>query len=89
MQTPTRNINILDLVLTNACDMVSSVHVVDGIIGSDHNAVADLEIQKGGFRYACSRWSTKQEHKHTIFSTRAIIDINGLTLTDFLGQECN
>ena len=65
MQTPTRNINILALVLTNACDMVSSVHVVDGIIGSDHNAVADLEIQKGGFRYACSRWSTKQEHKHT------------------------
>ena len=26
---------------------------------------------------------------HTIFSTRALIDINGLTLTDFLGQECS
>ena len=25
--------------LANACDMVSSVQVVDGILGSDHNAV--------------------------------------------------
>ena len=25
---------------------------------------------------------------HTIFSTKALIYINGLTLTDFLGQEC-
>ena len=33
--------------------------------------VASLEIQKGGFKYAYSLWSTKQqhEHTHTIFST--------------------
>ena len=27
--------------------------------------VADLEIQKGGFRCAYSLWSTKQQHEHT------------------------
>ena len=26
---------------------------------------------------------------HTFFLMRAFIDINGLTLTDFLGQECS
>ena len=36
---PNKDTNILDLVLTNACDMVSSIQVVDGIRGSDHNAV--------------------------------------------------
>ena len=43
---PNKDTNILDLVLTNACDMVSSsIQVVDGIRGSDHNAV-DFIIMK-------------------------------------------
>ena len=42
---PNKDTNILDLVLTNVCDMVSSIQIVDGIRGSNHNAV-DFVIMK-------------------------------------------
>ena len=32
---------------------------------SSEYTVADLEIQKGVFRYARSLWLTKQQHEHT------------------------
>ena len=44
--------------------------VVEKILGGrggsfEVDTVADLEIQKRDFRYACSLWSTKLQHEHT------------------------
>ena len=36
---PTRQNNILDLILVNNSDMISSVHRVDNLPGTDHGAI--------------------------------------------------
>ena len=43
---PTRINNLLDLVLTNNCELIQDVNVVDGIPGGDHDAV-DFTINCG------------------------------------------
>ncbi len=39
VDTPTRELHILDLLLTNSVNSSSNVEVIDGIPGSDHDAV--------------------------------------------------
>ena len=39
VQEPTRGSNTLDLLFTNVGDMIGDVRVIDGIIGSDHDAI--------------------------------------------------
>ena len=56
---PTRNENILDLVFSNEPLQASNVHVVNGLVGSDHHAVR--------FDILCSPPKTKA-HVHTVYN---------------------
>ena len=51
--------------------------------------MADLEIQKGvrSVMHVVYGQQNNNMSTHTIFSMRALIDINGLTLTDFLAMN--
>ena len=52
---PTRGANALDLLLTNDTDLVNDIEVVDGIPGSDHDAIK-VTIKLGRTPLPAPKW---------------------------------
>ena len=54
VKTPTRNQNILDLFLTNQTEIIQDLEVVDGLSGSDHDAIS-FTVESSRPRYTPSK----------------------------------
>lgn len=54
VKTPTRNQNILDLLLTNQTEIIQDLEVVDGLSGSDHDAIS-FTVESSHPRYTPSK----------------------------------